>query len=155
MKKNHQIRTISEKMSPLRRLMEIVRAGGTLYLCWNWIVYKCSKIFEISTTCKEHHDPHVEVSSSNYEVWKKIYGTLKSPSNEIGPKLKPKLKLSGNSKNSPKIQSFIIFWSEKTIGSISQKHPGSSHRKFGLLWNNLIQFSLFYLQKPHGGLTVL
>jgi hypothetical protein len=89
--------------------------------------------------------------SSNYEVWKKRYGILKSPSNEIGPKLK----LSGDSKNSPKIQSFIVFWSEKTIGSISQKQPGSSPRKFGLLWNNLIQFALFYLQKPHGGLTVL
>jgi hypothetical protein len=42
-------------------------------------------------------------------VWKKRYGTLKSPSNEIGPKLKLKLKLSGDSKNSPKIQTFIIF----------------------------------------------
>jgi hypothetical protein len=50
-------------MPPLRRLMEIVREGGT--------------------TCKEHHDPHVEFFSSNSEVWKKRYGTLKSPNNEI------------------------------------------------------------------------
>jgi hypothetical protein len=42
--------------------------------------------------CKEHHDPHVEFFSSNSEVWKKRYGTLKSPSNEIGLKLKLKLK---------------------------------------------------------------
>ena len=76
----------------------------------------------------------------------------------LGPKteifVSENFELSGDSKNSPKIQSFIIFWSEKTIGSISQKQPGSSPRKFGLLWNNLIQFALFYLQKPLRGLTV-
>ena len=79
---------------------------------------------------------------------KKDMGLWSLQAMRLGPKTE-------NSKNSPKIQSFIIFWSEKTIGSISQKQLGSSLRKFGLLWNNLIQFVLFYNQKLPGGLTVL
>jgi hypothetical protein len=42
-----------------------------------------SKTSVIFATCEEHRDPHLEFYSSNYEVCKKRYGTMKSPNNEI------------------------------------------------------------------------
>ena len=57
------------------------------------VLQKC----EIFTTCKVHHDPHVEFFTSNSKVWKKRYGTLKPPCHEIGPKNSPATKATQSS----------------------------------------------------------
>jgi hypothetical protein len=58
-------------MSPLRRLMEIVRAGVLRTYAEIGLLRSAPKHLKIFTTCKENHDPHVEFFSSNSEVWKK------------------------------------------------------------------------------------
>ena len=58
-----QHRMIFEKLPPLKRLMELVRA--ILYTCWNRIVQKCDENSEIFTVSRNHHFKHVQNILSN------------------------------------------------------------------------------------------